>query len=82
MDSTLLPMAERLRHRRQEDAKSIFSSHNAMMLCRHACEQLRRESSPRRKPCPPSPPPSMSIFWHKKATYPVITENQAILFSP
>lgn len=33
MESTLLPAADRLRHRRQDDVSCIFSSHSAMMLC-------------------------------------------------
>lgn len=49
MESTLLPMAERLRHRRHEDAGCIFSSHRAMMLCR--CQGASQVcSSPRRRP--------------------------------
>lgn len=35
MESTLLPTAERLRHRRQEDESCIFSSHSATTLCTH-----------------------------------------------
>jgi hypothetical protein len=37
MERTLLPMAERLWHRRHEDMGCVFSSHSAMMLCRHQC---------------------------------------------
>lgn len=49
MESTLLPMAERLRHRRHEDAGCIFSSHSAMMLCGYqGASQVC--SSPRRGP--------------------------------
>lgn len=58
MDSTLLPTAERLRHRRQEDVTGSFSSHSAMMLCTHV-QSLRREApapEPARRPSlPPRP---------------------------
>lgn len=48
MESTLLPAAERLWHRRQEDVSCIFSSHSAMMLC----DRSQRSAPPQ----PPSPP--------------------------
>lgn len=53
MESTLLPMAERLRHRRHEDAGCIFSSHSAMMLCK--CQGASQVCSSQRKPILPRP---------------------------
>lgn len=47
MDSTLLPAAERLRHRRQDEAGCSFSSHSATMLCGS------RRSAPTRLPVRP-----------------------------
>lgn len=47
MESTLLPAAERLWHRWQEDVSCIFSSHSAMMLC----DRSQRSAPPQ----PPSP---------------------------
>lgn len=75
MESTLLPTAERLRQRRQEDVNSIFSSHSAMMAC------TRVQKAQRGEPCPLEPTPSMSAFWQRKAMCPAIMENQAILLS-
>lgn len=66
MDSTLLPTAERLRHRRQEDVTGSFSSHSAIMLCTQV-QARRREAPPqglpagppsRRPPLPPALPPA------------------------
>jgi hypothetical protein len=65
MESTLLPMAERLRHRRHEDTGCIFSSHSAMMLCR--CQGASQVcSSTRRRPSLliPSPANCTALGWH------------------
>ena len=52
MESTLLPAAERLWHRRQEDASCIFSSHSAMMVC----DRSQRSAPP---PGPRRPPAAL-----------------------